>query len=84
MGCNKISPSCRPLGITICRPLLLAVLLLLADYCPVQVLEKVEVWESIARQAQGNRHRLYKVKFSFLPHHYYKVSQWDGANPPLK
>ena len=38
-----------------------------------QVLEKVEVWESIANKKQGHRHRPYKIKFSFLPHEYYKV-----------
>ena len=39
-----------------------------------QVLEKVEVWESIKREGKGHRHRLYKVKLSFLPESYYAVS----------
>ena len=38
-----------------------------------QVLEKVEVWETIGREGRGHRYRQYKLKLSFLPHQYYEV-----------
>ena len=47
------------------------------------MLEKVEVWERIARHkegrrhSKGRRHRQYTVKFHFLPQRYYKVGQLD-------
>lgn len=48
---------------------------------PIQVLEKVEVWESIHREGKGRRHRLYRVKLSFLPESYYVVSIWAKEAP---
>ncbi len=39
-----------------------------------QVLEKVEVWETLAREGKGHRSRVYRIKLSFLPQHYYSVS----------
>ena len=42
--------------------------------CPCsQVLEKVEVWESLSRRGAGHLSRCYKVRLSFLPYHYYQV-----------
>ena len=40
----------------------------------LQVLEKVEVWESLCREGKGHRYRLYRIKMTFLPHQYYSVS----------
>ena len=40
----------------------------------LQVLEKVEVWESLCREGEGHRYRLYRIKMTFLPHQYYSVS----------
>ena len=42
--------------------------------CNLQVLEKVEVWESLCREGKGHRYRLYRIKMTFLPHQYYSVS----------
>ncbi len=39
-----------------------------------QVLDKCEIWETMGREGAGFRHRLYRVKLSFLKHHYYKVT----------
>ena len=40
----------------------------------LQVLEKVEVWESLCREGKGHRYRLYRIKMTFLPQQYYSVS----------
>ena len=50
----------------------------------LQVLEKVEVWETIGREGKGHRYRQYKVKLSFLPHHYYQVSTSLVKPQPLE
>lgn len=38
-----------------------------------QVLEQVEVWETIGCEGKGHRFRQYTLKLSFLPHHFYQV-----------
>ena len=40
---------------------------------PLQVLEKVEVWETIEQEGKGHRFRQYKLKLTFLPHKIYEV-----------
>ncbi|NWH47976.1 RPA1 polymerase, partial [Fregata magnificens] len=40
--------------------------------CLAEVLQKVEIEESLRVKCKQNKHRLYKIKFHFLPHEYYR------------
>ncbi|NWI66627.1 RPA1 polymerase, partial [Todus mexicanus] len=44
----------------------------LTRVCLAEVLEKVEIEESLRLKCKQNKHRLYKIKFHFLPHEYYR------------
>ncbi|XP_010147056.1 PREDICTED: DNA-directed RNA polymerase I subunit RPA1, partial [Eurypyga helias] len=44
----------------------------LTRVCLAEVLQKVEIEESLHVKCKQNRHRLYKIKFHFLPHEYYR------------
>ncbi|NWS67386.1 RPA1 polymerase, partial [Crotophaga sulcirostris] len=45
---------------------------LLTRVCLAEVLQKVEIEESLRVKCKENKHRLYKIKFHFLPHEYYR------------
>ncbi|KGL91263.1 DNA-directed RNA polymerase I subunit RPA1, partial [Charadrius vociferus] len=40
--------------------------------CLAEVLQKVEIEESLRVKCKQNKHRLYKIQFHFLPHEYYR------------
>ncbi|NXW88671.1 RPA1 polymerase, partial [Alopecoenas beccarii] len=44
----------------------------LTRVCLAEVLQKVEIEESLRVKCKQNKHRLYKIKFHFLPHEYYR------------
>ncbi|KAM7113084.1 DNA-directed RNA polymerase I subunit RPA1 isoform 2-T2 [Ciconia maguari] len=44
----------------------------LTRVCLAEVLQKVEIEESLHVKCKQNKHHLYKVKFHFLPHEYYR------------
>ncbi|NXU55669.1 RPA1 polymerase, partial [Turnix velox] len=44
----------------------------LTRVCLAEVLQKVEIEESLRVKCKTNKHRLYKIKFHFLPHEYYR------------
>uniref|UniRef100_A0A8B9PGK6 DNA-directed RNA polymerase subunit n=1 Tax=Apteryx owenii TaxID=8824 RepID=A0A8B9PGK6_APTOW len=44
----------------------------LTRVCLAEVLQKVEMEESLRVKSKENRHRLYKIKFHFLPHECYR------------
>ncbi|XP_030306303.1 DNA-directed RNA polymerase I subunit RPA1 isoform X2 [Calypte anna] len=44
----------------------------LTRVCLAEVLQKVEIEESLHVKCKENKHRLYKIKFHFLPHEYYR------------
>ncbi|NXT38325.1 RPA1 polymerase, partial [Pelecanoides urinatrix] len=44
----------------------------LTRVCVAEVLQKVELEESLHVKSKQNKHRLYKIKFHFLPHEYYR------------
>uniref|UniRef100_A0A8C4VBW5 DNA-directed RNA polymerase subunit n=1 Tax=Falco tinnunculus TaxID=100819 RepID=A0A8C4VBW5_FALTI len=44
----------------------------LTRVCLAEVLQKVEVEESLHVTCKQNKHHLYKIKFHFLPHEYYR------------
>ncbi|KAM9236797.1 DNA-directed RNA polymerase I subunit RPA1 [Leptosomus discolor] len=44
----------------------------LTRVCLAEVLQKVEIEESLHVRCKQNKHRLYKIKFHFLPHEYYR------------
>ncbi|NXW02553.1 RPA1 polymerase, partial [Fregetta grallaria] len=44
----------------------------LTRVCIAEVLQKVEIEESLHVKCKQNKHRLYKIKFHFLPHEYYR------------
>lgn len=44
----------------------------LTRVCVAEVLQKVEIEESLHVKSKQNKHRLYKIKFHFLPHEYYR------------
>uniref|UniRef100_A0A8C3Q0Y6 DNA-directed RNA polymerase subunit n=1 Tax=Chrysolophus pictus TaxID=9089 RepID=A0A8C3Q0Y6_CHRPC len=44
----------------------------LTRVCLAEVLQKVELEESLHLKNKENSHRLYKIKFCFLPHEYYR------------
>uniref|UniRef100_A0A8C3JZE6 DNA-directed RNA polymerase subunit n=1 Tax=Calidris pygmaea TaxID=425635 RepID=A0A8C3JZE6_9CHAR len=44
----------------------------LTRVCLAEVLQKVEIEESLRVKCKQNKHRLYKIKFYFLPHEYYR------------
>ncbi|OWK62441.1 DNA-directed RNA polymerase I subunit RPA1 [Lonchura striata] len=45
---------------------------LLTRVCLAEVLQKVDIEESLHVEHKLNKHRLYKIKFHFLPHEYYR------------
>ncbi|KFO72531.1 DNA-directed RNA polymerase I subunit RPA1, partial [Cuculus canorus] len=45
---------------------------LLTRVCLAEVLQKVEIEESLRVKCKQDKHHLYKIKFHFLPHEYYK------------
>ncbi|NWR71499.1 RPA1 polymerase, partial [Centropus unirufus] len=45
---------------------------LLTRVCLAEVLQKAEIEESLHIKDKQNKHRLYKIKFCFLPHEYYR------------
>ncbi|XP_075565005.1 DNA-directed RNA polymerase I subunit RPA1 [Pelecanus crispus] len=44
----------------------------LTRVCLAEVLQKVEIEESLRVKCKQNKHRLYKIKFHFLPYEYYR------------
>ncbi|RMC14451.1 hypothetical protein DUI87_09547 [Hirundo rustica rustica] len=44
----------------------------LTRVCLAEVLQKVDIEESLHVKDKLNKHRLYKIKFDFLPHEYYR------------
>ncbi|KAM6269791.1 DNA-directed RNA polymerase I subunit RPA1 isoform 1-T1 [Porphyrio hochstetteri] len=44
----------------------------LTRVCLAEVLQKVEIEESLHVKNKQNKHHLYKIKFHFLPHEYYR------------
>ncbi|NXT68960.1 RPA1 polymerase, partial [Chaetops frenatus] len=44
----------------------------LTRVCLAEVLQKVDIEESLHVKHKLNKHRLYKIKFHFLPHEYYR------------
>ncbi|NWR85762.1 RPA1 polymerase, partial [Furnarius figulus] len=44
----------------------------LTRVCLAEVLQKVDIEESLHVKCKQNKHRLYKIKFHFLPHDYYQ------------
>ncbi|NWS53194.1 RPA1 polymerase, partial [Chunga burmeisteri] len=44
----------------------------LTRVCLAEVLQKVEIEETLHVKCKQNKHRLYKIKFHFLPHEYYR------------
>uniref|UniRef100_A0A8D0FX03 DNA-directed RNA polymerase subunit n=1 Tax=Strix occidentalis caurina TaxID=311401 RepID=A0A8D0FX03_STROC len=44
----------------------------LTRVCLAEVLQKVDIEESLHVKCKQNKHRLYKIKFHFLPHEYYR------------
>ncbi|XP_054058635.1 DNA-directed RNA polymerase I subunit RPA1 isoform X1 [Rissa tridactyla] len=44
----------------------------LTRVCLAEVLQKVDIEESLRVECKQNKHRLYKIKFHFLPHEYYR------------
>ncbi|KAJ7408439.1 DNA-directed RNA polymerase I subunit RPA1 [Willisornis vidua] len=44
----------------------------LTRVCLAEVLQKVDIEESLHVKCKHNKHRLYKIKFNFLPHEYYR------------
>ncbi|KFP68973.1 DNA-directed RNA polymerase I subunit RPA1, partial [Cariama cristata] len=44
----------------------------LTRVCLAEVLQKVEIEETLRVKCKQNKHRLYKIKFHFLPHEYYR------------
>ncbi|NWT00221.1 RPA1 polymerase, partial [Mionectes macconnelli] len=44
----------------------------LTRVCLAEVLQKVDIEESLHVKHKQNKHRLYKIKFHFLPHEYYR------------
>ncbi|NXI55259.1 RPA1 polymerase, partial [Chloroceryle aenea] len=44
----------------------------LTRVCLAEVLQKVEIEETLRLKCKQNKHRLYKIKFHFLPHEYYR------------
>uniref|UniRef100_A0A672TKE3 DNA-directed RNA polymerase subunit n=1 Tax=Strigops habroptila TaxID=2489341 RepID=A0A672TKE3_STRHB len=44
----------------------------LTRVCLAEVLQKVEIEESLRVKCKQDKHRLYKIKFHFLPHEYYR------------
>ncbi|NXC74322.1 RPA1 polymerase, partial [Anhinga anhinga] len=44
----------------------------LTRVCLAEVLQKVDIEESLRVKCKQNKHRLYKIKFHFLPHEYYR------------
>ncbi|KFP41128.1 DNA-directed RNA polymerase I subunit RPA1, partial [Chlamydotis macqueenii] len=44
----------------------------LTRVCLNEVLQKIEIEESLHVKCKQNKHRLYKIKFHFLPHEYYR------------
>ncbi|KFV62043.1 DNA-directed RNA polymerase I subunit RPA1, partial [Dryobates pubescens] len=47
----------------------------LTRVCLAEVLQKVEIEESLRMQCEQDRHRLCKVRFHFLPHHCYRAEK---------
>ncbi|OPJ70788.1 DNA-directed RNA polymerase I subunit RPA1 isoform A [Patagioenas fasciata monilis] len=44
----------------------------LTRVCLAEVLQKIEIEESLRVKCKQNKHRLYKIRFHFLPHEYYR------------
>uniref|UniRef100_A0A672THQ5 DNA-directed RNA polymerase subunit n=1 Tax=Strigops habroptila TaxID=2489341 RepID=A0A672THQ5_STRHB len=52
----------------------------LTRVCLAEVLQKVEIEESLRVKCKQDKHRLYKIKFHFLPHEYYREEKCTQHN----
>uniref|UniRef100_A0A8B9IUU5 DNA-directed RNA polymerase subunit n=1 Tax=Amazona collaria TaxID=241587 RepID=A0A8B9IUU5_9PSIT len=52
----------------------------LTRVCLAEVLQKVEIEESLHVKCKQDKHRLYKIKFHFLPHEYYREEKCTQHN----
>uniref|UniRef100_A0A672TGP9 DNA-directed RNA polymerase subunit n=1 Tax=Strigops habroptila TaxID=2489341 RepID=A0A672TGP9_STRHB len=55
----------------------------LTRVCLAEVLQKVEIEESLRVKCKQDKHRLYKIKFHFLPHEYYREEKCVSLALPL-